>query len=132
MHTVVINDRCTIELIEDDKTRHRHLPLLLDHFLTPNKEGDNFMSTHEFDAYFDMQDIIEPDYHEQIAVMHEFEMTRETALKQQGAIDALHNLTVTLSVLCLRDDVQGAYYFGMHEALEVVKSNLDVVRGGVL
>ena len=55
------------------------------------------MSTHEFDAYLDMQDIIEPDYHEQVAVMHEFEENREDALKEQGAIDALEGLRTRLA-----------------------------------
>jgi hypothetical protein len=90
-------------------------------------------SKHEYDAYLDMQpdEHFEPDYHEQIAVMHEFECTREATLKQQGAIDALQNLTITLSALCLREDVKGDYFFGMHDALEVVKGNLDGMRGGV-
>ena len=89
-------------------------------------------SKHEFGTWLDMQDIEEPSYHEQLAVMEEFERTREATLKQQGAIDALHNLTVTLSALCLREDVKGEYFFGMHDALEVIRSNLDVMRGGVL
>ena len=92
------------------------------------------MSSHEFDAYQDMQPLeqFDPPYHEQLTVMHEFECTREAALKQQGAIDALRSLTIALSALCLREDVEGAYFFGLHDALEVVRDNLDVVRGGVL
>ena len=83
------------------------------------------MTTHEFDAHFDRQPLEDPPYHEQIAVMH-------AALKQQGAIDALQSLTITLSALCLREDVRGDYYFGMHDALEVVRGNLDIMKGGVL
>ena len=51
-------------------------------------------TTHEFDAHCDTLDFAEPDYHEQIAVMHEFECTRDAALKQQGAIEALQSLTI--------------------------------------
>ena len=83
-------------------------------------------TTLEFDACCDTQD-----YHEQIAVMHEFELDREAKLKQLGAIDALENLTITLSALCLRDDVKGDYYFGMHTALELVRGNLDIAKGGI-
>jgi len=90
------------------------------------------MISHEFDAYLDTQPPQAPPYHEQIAVMHELEMARESALKQQGAIDALQRLTVTLSMLCLREDVKGDYYFGMHDALEVVRGNLGIMKGGVI
>jgi len=90
------------------------------------------MTSHEFDAYLDMQPLEDPPYHEQIAVMHELERTRESALKQQGAIDALQSLTITLSALCLRESVKGDYFFGLHEALEVVRSNLGIMKGGVL
>ena len=50
------------------------------------------MTSHEFDAYCDNQDFAEPDYHEQITVMHEIELDRETTLKEQGAITALESL----------------------------------------
>ena len=89
-------------------------------------------SKHEFDSYCDTVALEEPDYHEQMTVMEEFECTREAALKQQGAIDVLQSLTAILSTLCLREDVHGDYFFGIHDALEVVRGNLDVVRGGVL
>jgi len=90
------------------------------------------MTTHEFDAYCDTQDIIEPDYHEQLLMMQEFEESRNNTLKQQGAIDALQSLTITLSALCLREDVKGDYFFGIRDALEVVRSDLGIRRGGVL
>ena len=90
------------------------------------------MKSHEFDAYLDTQPLEDPPYHEQIALMHEWERARESTLKQQGAIEALQNLSITLSALCLREDVRGDYYFGMHEALEVVRNNLVIVKGGVL
>ena len=88
-------------------------------------------SKHEYDSHCDTVALEEPDYHEQLLMVQEFEEYREAALKQQGAIDALQNLTITLSALCLREDVDGAYYFGMHDALAVVRGNLDVVKGGV-
>ena len=87
---------------------------------------------HDFDAYLDTQGIEEPDYHEQIAVMHEVELEREAALMQRGAIDALQNLTVTLSALCLQENVSGDYFLGLHSALEIVRGNLDMRKGGVL
>ena len=89
------------------------------------------MSSHEFDAWLETQPLEEPDYYEQMTVMHEFECSREDVLKQQGAIDVLQSLTVTLSTLCLREDVHGDYFFGLHTALEVIRNNLDVARGGV-
>ena len=95
-------------------------------------------SKHEFDAFLDTQDLHEPDYHEQLLAMQGFEEARENALKQQGAKEALQSLTITLSALCLREDVQGDYFFGLHEALEVVvKSNIGTMKvgtakGGVL
>ena len=64
--------------------------------------------------------------------MQEFERAREATLKQLGALEALQNLSITLSALCLREDVRGDYYFGMHEALEVVRNNLVMMKGGVL
>ena len=90
------------------------------------------MTSHEWDASLDTQPLEDPPYHEQIAMMHELEKTRETALKQQGAKEALQSLTITLSALCLRKDVKGDYFFGLHEALELVRGNLYVVKGGVL
>ena len=90
------------------------------------------MSSHEFDAYCDTVALDDPPYHEQIAIMHELESIRETALKQQGAIDALQSLTITLSALCLREDVDGDYLFGIHDALQVVKGRLGIMQGGVL
>jgi hypothetical protein len=89
-------------------------------------------TTHQFDAYCDAvgQDC-EPDHHEQLSVMQEMEAVHENALKQQGAVDALQNLSITLSKLILRDSVEGEYLFGLHTALEVVKNRLDIARGGV-
>ena len=70
--TVAEGDYCTLDFI-DDKTHLHRLLLPLDHFSTLNKEGDYFMSTHEFDAYCETQDFTEPDYHEQLLALHEFE-----------------------------------------------------------
>ena len=90
------------------------------------------MTSHEFDAYLDTQPLEDPPYHEQIAVMHEVEMAREATLKQQGAIDALEKLSLTLSQIIIRDDVRGDYLFWLYDALKVVKSNLGNRKGGVL
>jgi hypothetical protein len=86
--------------------------------------------TLEYDAYLDMQpdDHFDPPYHEQLAVMQELEMTRETALKQEGASTLLKDITATLTLLSLRDDVQGDYFWGIHTALELIRS---VAKGGV-
>ena len=89
------------------------------------------MTTHEFDAHCDRLPHPDPPYHEQLLVMQEFEESRHAALKQQGAIEALQSLSVTLSMLILRDDVKGDYLFGLHDALEVTKRNLAVMKGGV-
>jgi hypothetical protein len=113
-----------------DKTHRRQLLWLLDHF-QPLTNGGFMTTKHDFDAYLDTQGIEEPDYHEQIAVMHEVELERETALMQRGAIDALQNLTVTLSALCLQENVSGDYFLGLHSALEIVRGNLDMRKGGV-
>jgi len=92
------------------------------------------MTTHEFDAYLDMQPDghFEPPYHEQIAVMQEMEAAHESNLKRQGAIEALHNLTITLSQIILRDNVQGDYLFGLYEAFQVVNAKLGMAKGGAV
>ena len=69
-------------------------------------------------------------YHEQLAVMQEMQEAHEATLKRQGAIEALQNLTATLSALILRESVQGDYFCGLYNALEVIKGNLCVVKGG--
>ena len=88
-------------------------------------------SKHEYDSHCDTVALEELDYHEQLLVLHEFETAHEAKLKRLGAIDALENLTVILSALCLRDDVRGDYFVGLHTALEVAKSKLDMMKGGV-
>jgi hypothetical protein len=100
-------------------------------FFTPTKKGDFFMTSHEFDTHCDTLPYQEPDYHEQAIVMQEMEVVHDNALRQQGAIEALQNLSITLSKLILRDSVEGEYLFGLHTALEVVKHRLDIARGGV-
>ena len=90
------------------------------------------MTTHDFDKHIDTQPLAEPPYHEQLLAMQGFEEARETALKQQGAREALQSLTITLSALCLQENVKGDYFFGLHDALEVVaKSSLGMMKGGV-
>jgi hypothetical protein len=89
------------------------------------------VSKHEFDAHCDTLPYQEPPYHEQLAVMQEMKEAHETALKQQGAVEALQKITTTLSAFILRDSVEGDYFLGMHDALKIVKSNLDAMKGGV-
>jgi hypothetical protein len=60
--------------------------------------------------------------------MQEMEEMHEATLKQQGAIEVLQNLMLTLSLLILREGVQSDYFFGLHDALEVVRGNLAVVQ----
>ena len=55
------------------------------------------MMTHEYDAYCDTQNFTEPDYHEQCLVMQEFEETRDNALRQEGAREALAKLRTELA-----------------------------------
>jgi hypothetical protein len=88
------------------------------------------MTTHDFDAYCDTLPLEEPPYHEQMLFLQEVEEAHEAALKQQGAIEALQNLMVTLSVLMLLDGTKGDYFFGLHDALDVIKRNLGAVKGG--
>ena len=49
-------------------------------------------STHEFDAYCDTQELQEPPYHEQIAILQELEEMRDDIAKCSGALDALVRL----------------------------------------
>ena len=86
------------------------------------------MTTHEFDAYCDSQPFEEPPYHEQLIAMQEMEEMHEAALKQQGAVEALQNLMLILSALILREGVNGDYFFGLRDALEVIRGNLAVVQ----
>ena len=90
------------------------------------------MTSHEFDLYCNTVALEEPPYHEQLLMMQQFEETYNAALKQQGAIDALENLSLTLSLIILRNDGRGDDLFGLREALKVVKSNLGGMKGGVL
>ena len=94
------------------------------------------MTSHEFDAHCDSQDWTPQDdsllFIEQERDFYEMEAEKESALKRLGAIEALQSLTVTLSQLILRDGVEGDYFFGLNDALQVIKSNLSVERGGAL
>jgi len=66
---------------------------------------------HDFDAFLDTQDLQNPPYHEQIAVMHEWELEREAALMQRGAIDALQNLSVIRKSRPLRERTSSSHTF---------------------
>jgi hypothetical protein len=87
-------------------------------------------TSHFYDAHCDTQPHQEPPYHEQLSVMQEMQETHETTLKQQGAIEVLQSLTITLSALAIRDDAEGDYYFGLYSALQVVQRKLDFAKGG--
>jgi hypothetical protein len=96
-------------------------------------------TTHDFDAYCDAQVCNSQDWAmddslllaEQERDFYEMQVERESALKQQGAIEALQSLSLTLATLILRDDVEGDYLFGLHDALELTRRNLAVMKGGV-
>ena len=83
-------------------------------------------TTHEWDAYCDSQPFEEPPYHEQLIAMQEMEEMHEATLKRQGAIEALQNLMLILSALILREGVNGDYFLGLYDALEVTKGNLAI------
>jgi len=89
------------------------------------------MTTHDFDRYCDIVPHEEPTYHEQLLLMEAMESERDDALRQQGAIAVLQILSTTLSELVLSDHVTGDYFFGMHDALRIVRNNLDIMKGGV-
>jgi len=83
-------------------------------------------TTHEWDAYCDSLPLEEPPYHEQLLAMQEMEEAHEATLKRQGAVEALQNLTLTLSALILREGVKGDYFLGLYDALEVTKGRLAI------
>ena len=91
-------------------------------------------TSHEFDAYCDTQpdEHFEPDYHEQLVVMQEFEVTRETALRKQGAKEALCELKHYL-LLCAVDDRCRDEFFGLKWSIDSINrrlSNLEVTQEG--
>ena len=94
------------------------------------------MTTHEFDAYLDMQPIehFDPSYHEQLLVMQEFEETREASLKQQGAKEALGELKHYL-LLCAIDDRCRDEFFGLKWSIDAINrrlSNFEITpEGGI-
>ena len=73
------------------------------------------MTTHELDAHLDTQhaEYFEPPYHEQLLVMQEFEVARETALKRQGAIEALDTLKNSIN-----NTIIAAHNVGREELLD--------------
>ena len=98
------------------------------------------MTTHEFDACYAAQVCNSQDravdnsflLAEQERDFYAMESERVATLKRQGAIEALHNLTITLSQLILRENVQGDYLFGLYEAFQVVNGKLGLAKGGVV
>ena len=108
------------------------------------------MTSHEFDAYLDMQPLehFDPAYHEQLTVMHEFELDRDESVRQQGAIDALKQLRNRLAFFRdayekhYQDDASVSNYSAMlaHQtAVETLDCELEhhqrwlqYAKGGVL
>ena len=93
------------------------------------------MSTkHEFCAWQDTVAHHEPPYHEQLAVMQEFEATRENALKTKGAREALAELKLYL-LICGNDDRCEREFWGLKWAIDSINrrlSDLAVEGGGTL
>jgi len=84
------------------------------------------MTTHEFDAYLDMQhgEHFEPPYHEQIVILQEFEETREAALKRLGAREALNELKSYLSI-CAVDGRCTDEFWGLKWAIDSITRRLS-------
>ena len=90
------------------------------------------MTSHEFDAYMDMQpaEHFEPPYHEQIAVMHEFEMTRENALKRAGAIEALELVYSRIAKMMWNDPSTSTGLWLAHREIKDALAAIGLVEGG--
>ena len=104
-------------------------------------------TTHEFDAYFDMQPLEDPPYHEQIAVMQEFEEHRENTARRNGALDALVTLRSRLAFFLnayeeyYRNDDSVSHYSALlsyQTAIETLDSEVEkhqrwlrLAKGGI-
>ena len=92
------------------------------------------MTTHELDTYLDTlpAEHFEPPYHEQLLVMQEFEVARETALKRQGAIEALEAVYSKIAKMMWNNPSTST---GLWIAHREIKDQLNAIRlaeGGVL
>ena len=92
------------------------------------------MTTHEFDAYLDTQPIehFDPPHHEQLLVMEEFEVTRETALKRQGAIEALEVVYSNIAKMVWNDPSTSTGLWLAQREIKEHLATLTVAEGGVL
>jgi hypothetical protein len=93
------------------------------------------MTTHEFDAYLDMQpdEHFEPDYHEQLIVMQEMEEAHNATLKQQGAKEALDELKLFL-LISGNDERCKEEFWGLKWSIDAINrrlSKLEITEGGV-
>ena len=91
-------------------------------------------TTHEFDIFCESQDFAEPDYHSQIALMHEFEEQRIAAIKREGATEALAVLQARIQQQrefsyqqCWFDSTQG-----LATALVLLGNYQSELKGGAL
>ena len=91
------------------------------------------MTTHELDAYLDMQpdEHFEPDYHEQLVVMEEFDVVRETALKRQGAIEASEVVYSNIAKMVWNDPSTSTGLWLAQREIKEHLATLTVVEGGV-
>jgi hypothetical protein len=101
-------------------------------------------SKHEFDAHLDVQPLENPPYHEQIALMHEFEEVQ----KWRPAVDALEGLRARLMFFentYAKEDQELLYITAALGAYRIAIDTLDqeldryrqwaglpTVKGGVL
>ena len=92
------------------------------------------MTSHEFDAYLDMQpaEHFEPDYHEQLLVMEEFEMSREIALKRLGAKEALEAVYSRIAKLIWNDPSTSTGLWLAHREIKDQLQALGMAEGGVV
>ena len=90
------------------------------------------MTTHEFEAYLDVQpaEHFEPPYHEQLAVMEEFEMTRENALKRLGAKEALEAVYSKIAKLMWNDPSTSTGLWLAHREIKDALATIGLVEGG--
>ena len=90
------------------------------------------MTSHEFDLYCDTlpAEHFEPDYHEQLLVMQEFEMTRETALKRLGAKEALEAVYSKIAKMMWNDPSTSTGLWLAHREIKDALVAIGLAEGG--
>jgi DNA modification methylase len=97
-------------------------------------------TTHEFDAYCDTQNIEDPPYHEQIALMHEYDEQCDKIAKCNGALDALVALRSRLVFFLnayeeyYRNDVNVSHYSALlsyQTAIETLDCEVEKHQRGL-